>query len=122
MGYRSSPNTNSCFPVSSNGRPTSSPNNQPSPRPCLGYFQICGIQGHTTKRCPSFSLVTIEPNTTPNVLANRNLTLWQPRAHFVANTSSNTHQWLLDSGTSHHVTTNPSNLFLSFEFLPSFSL
>ncbi|RVW33268.1 Retrovirus-related Pol polyprotein from transposon RE2 [Vitis vinifera] len=59
------------------------------------------------KRCPSFKLIPIKTSTntstaTPN-------SSWQPKAHFAANTS-NTPTWLLDSGASHHVTSNLSNL------------
>ena len=39
-------------------------------------------------------------------------TPWQPRAHFAANNFSNNPPWLLDSGASHHVTTDLSNLSL----------
>lgn len=35
--------------------------------------------------------------------------LWQPRAHYAANTPK-THSGLLDSGASHHVTSDLSNL------------
>ena len=53
-----------------------------------------------------------QPNTTPVALVNNTLTPWQPRAHFAANTTPTTPQWLLDSGVSHHVTIDLSNLFL----------
>ncbi|RVW75390.1 Retrovirus-related Pol polyprotein from transposon RE2 [Vitis vinifera] len=43
---------------------------------------------------------------------NNTLTPWQPRAQFVTNTSPTTPQWLLDSGASHHVTADLSNLSL----------
>ena len=52
--YRSSPSTS--------GGPTSSPGH-PLSHPYLGYCQICKIQGHTAKRCPSFKLISIHSST-----------------------------------------------------------
>jgi histone deacetylase 1/2 len=43
---------------------------------------------------------------------NNTTTTWQPQAHFASNTTSTTPQWLLDSGASHHVTADLSNLSL----------
>ena len=59
---------------------------------------------------PLFRLVPNQPNTTPVAPVNSTLTPWQPRAHFAANTTPTTPQWLLDSGASHHVTVDLSNL------------
>ena len=53
-----------------------------------------------------------QPNTTLVAPVSNTLTPWQPRAHFIANTTPTTPQWLLDSGASHHVTANLSNLSL----------
>lgn len=92
------------------------PGNRPPPRPYLGYCQICGIQGHTAKRCPSFRLVPNQPPLLPNVPQPNTATSWQPRAHFAANTASNT-SWLLDSGASHHVTSDLSNLSLHAPYI-----
>jgi hypothetical protein len=36
------------------------------PRPYLGHCQICRIQGHTAKRCPSFRLVPVQNSPTSN--------------------------------------------------------
>ncbi|KAA8532778.1 hypothetical protein F0562_032811 [Nyssa sinensis] len=36
--------------------------NCPPPRPYLGYCQICDIEGHKAKRCPSFKWVPIQPS------------------------------------------------------------
>ncbi|WKA01920.1 hypothetical protein VitviT2T_020169 [Vitis vinifera] len=94
-------------------RPSTNTNNQrPLSRAYLGYCQIYGIQRHTANRCPSFRLVPNQPNTAPVALVNNTLSPWQPRAHFAANTTPTTPQWLLDSGASHHVTADLSNLFL----------
>ena len=42
-------------------------------------------------------------------MPNHSATPWQPRAHYASNTPSIT-SWLLDSGASHHVTTDLKNL------------
>ena len=41
-------------PAATHPGPQSSQGPRPTPRPYLGYCQICRIQGHTAKRCPSF--------------------------------------------------------------------
>ena len=85
--WRPSLNTNNRSPAFPNVGQNSSHNQRPPSRPYLGYFQICGIQGHTAKRCPSFRLVPNQPNTTLVAPVNNSLTPWQPRAHFAANTT-----------------------------------
>lgn len=75
----------------------------------LGYCQIGSIQGHTAKRCPSFQLVLMQTSTShSHARGNKSTSPWQPRAHHAANTST-TPPWLLDSGASHHVTSDLSN-------------
>ncbi|KAL5747359.1 hypothetical protein ACOSQ2_024656 [Xanthoceras sorbifolium] len=44
---------------------------------------------------------------------------WQPQAHYVANNALNNPAWLLDSGASHHVTTDLSNLSLYAPYIGS---
>ncbi|KAL6335439.1 hypothetical protein AAG906_029682 [Vitis piasezkii] len=56
--------------------PTIAPPQRPPSRPYLGYCQICGIQGHTAKSCPSFRLVPNQLNTTPVAPVNNTLTPW----------------------------------------------
>ncbi|KAA8521885.1 hypothetical protein F0562_012801 [Nyssa sinensis] len=103
-GWRPSPNTNNRSPAFPPAGRHSSRSHRPPSRPYLGYCQIYGIQGHTAKKCPSFRLVPLQPNTTPVVPVNRTPTPWQPRAHFATTTIPTAPQWLLDSGASHHVT------------------
>ncbi|KAH7571754.1 hypothetical protein JRO89_XS04G0132200 [Xanthoceras sorbifolium] len=63
----------------------------------------------------SFQLVPIQPSTT----SNNSATHWQPRAHYAVNTTTNNPSWLLDSGASHHVTTDLSNLSLHAPYIGS---
>ncbi|KAL6333900.1 hypothetical protein AAG906_039311 [Vitis piasezkii] len=79
--------------VTHSGTPTHT--NRPPPHPYQGFCQICGIQGHTTKRCPSFQLVPIQSSTTSATPPANFATPWQPRAHYAANTTTNNPSWLL---------------------------
>ncbi|RVW40981.1 Retrovirus-related Pol polyprotein from transposon RE2 [Vitis vinifera] len=120
QGAKSEP---SHFPASANPanrnttswRPsTHSSNNRTDwhPSPNTNNRSLAFPNGHTAKRCSSFRLVPNQPNTTPVAPVNNTLTPWQPRAHFATNTIPSTLQWLLDSGASHHVIADLSNLSL----------
>ncbi|KAL6321984.1 hypothetical protein AAG906_035903 [Vitis piasezkii] len=80
-------------PMATHSR-TPSRTNHPPPRPYQGFCQICGIQGHTAKRCPSFQLVPVQSSTTSA----------RPPANF---------------GASHHVTTDLNNLSLHAQYIGS---
>ena len=56
IDWRLSPNTNNRSLAFPNVGQNSSRSQRPHYRPYLGYCQICEIQGHTAKRCPSISL------------------------------------------------------------------
>ncbi|KAK1555207.1 hypothetical protein Q3G72_023368 [Acer saccharum] len=83
------------------------------PRPYLGKCQMCGIQGHSARRCSSFQMVPVPSHGSgSNSPAAHSPPPWQPRAHFTTNVPSNNPAWLMDSGASHHVTADLGNLSL----------
>ena len=95
-------------------------------RPYLGYCQICRLQGHTAKWCPSFRLVPINTSNSNTIspspaLPNHSATSWQPRAHYASNTLSTT-SWILDSGASHHVIADLNNLSLHAPYNGSYDI
>ena len=89
---------------------TYSRSDQPS-RGYQGRCQICGVHGHNTRRCPQLQSGNMQNNSSmrsssppPN--------FWQPRANFVASQSYNPNNWIMDSGATHHLTTDLNNLAL----------
>lgn len=76
--------------------------------------QACGVQGHTVKFCPEFWIVksfnnTYAPSRLHQLLQQHQTTQpWQPRTHTTMISGSS--PWLLDSGASHHMTSDLSNL------------
>ena len=58
-----------------------SPHDKRQPKPYLGRCKACGIQGHTTKRCLMFRLVTNQQSPTPRPQGTQGYhpsTPWQP--------------------------------------------
>lgn len=101
----SQPNTTDAYP----------PPDQHQSKPYLRRFQACGVQGHTAKRCPMFRLATNQhsaPSRPQGSQGYRPSTPWQPRAHDTTLSHDTTPTWLMDSGSSHHVTSDLSNLSL----------
>ena len=86
-------------------------------RPFLGRCQWCSTQGHVVSRCPLFRQQFPHAQPPPrshNASQSLMNTPWQAQAHAATNSSSGTFNppWLLDSGASHHVTTDLHNLAL----------
>ena len=77
-------------PTPNNGRPPinldqrfQNRSNRPPSRPYQGFYQICGIQGHKTKRCPSFQVLPIQSSTIAPSSSNNSTAPWQPRVNFM---------------------------------------
>lgn len=74
------------------------------PKPYLGKCQLCGVQGHSARRCPSYTHAADRSNSGRMVYSS-------PLAH-AATASPTSSEWLLDCGVSHHITTVLANLSL----------
>ncbi|KAL5726377.1 hypothetical protein ACHQM5_009424 [Ranunculus cassubicifolius] len=82
-----------------------------------GKCQWCHIQGHSLYRCPIFqerfpqARPTLPPPSNPQQ---------PPQAHMAMATQGNpSTSWLLDSGASHHVTNDMTNLALHHPYVGS---
>nr|TKR83789.1 hypothetical protein D5086_0000265600 [Populus alba] len=75
--WRSSPASTFRPHFNSNTRPAYRPTRPPQ-RPYQGFCQICGIQGHTAKRCPSFQLIPTNATNIDPSTAHNSSSSWQP--------------------------------------------
>ena len=67
---------------------------------------MCGVFGHSAQRCSQLQHSgSVHGN-------NYGSAPWQPRAHLAAAPSYNANNWILDSGATHHLTTDLNNLSL----------
>lgn len=93
------PNNNNNYHNNRHGQ-----SNRP-PKPYLGRCQACGTQGHTAKNCLQFRIVTHTNNAQPS-----HPYQWPPQAYQAMMSSPEPPSWLLDSGASHHITSDLANL------------
>ncbi|XP_013624346.1 PREDICTED: uncharacterized protein LOC106330425 [Brassica oleracea var. oleracea] len=71
-----------------------------------GKCQLCGIYGHSARRCTQLQQTGGYGNSSQYSTSSAP---WQPRAN-MAVTAYNPNNWILDSGATHHLTTDLSNL------------
>ncbi|XP_010495807.1 PREDICTED: uncharacterized protein LOC104772950 [Camelina sativa] len=72
-----------------------------------GKCQLCGVFGHSAKRCSqlqrhAYPQQGLLPSPRP----------WQPRENVAFTAPSSPDSWLMDSGSTHHMTSDLSNLAL----------
>ncbi|KAG7552793.1 Integrase catalytic core [Arabidopsis thaliana x Arabidopsis arenosa] len=90
-------------------------NNQQSRGGYLGKCQICGVLGHSARRCPQFSSsVPPTPFRGPSSPWPHQLQSpqWNPQAHLTTSSPSDISPWLVDSAASHHIASDLSTLSL----------
>ena len=86
-------------------QPTSNTN---TPRGYQGKCQICGVFGHSARRCSQLQTQALALSQG----GSSNLQHYQPRANVASSFPYNTAPWLLDSGATHHLTSDLNNLSL----------
>ncbi|XP_010443976.1 PREDICTED: uncharacterized protein LOC104726746 [Camelina sativa] len=76
-------------------------------KPYLGKCQACGVQGHTAQKCTQFRIVSSGQNPLP-----RGFSPSQPQAYHALTGPNESPSWLVDTGASHHITSDLANLSL----------
>lgn len=109
-------NNNRSLPVIKQNQTTQTwrPQNNRGPRPYLGKCQICGVQGHSAKRCHQLQSMAPKFGQSQPLLLRPPYppTPWLPWANLTSTTPNSVvhNPWVLDSGVTHHITLDLNNL------------
>ena len=74
-----------------------------------GRCQLCGTQGHSARRCPQLGS---HGSSSGSVSVNNAYPPWKPHANLALGSTHQNNSWLLDSGATHHMTSDLDNLAL----------
>ncbi|CAA7058393.1 unnamed protein product [Microthlaspi erraticum] len=72
-----------------------------------GKCQLCGVFGHSARRCPQFPQNQSGPS---NAILPTPTRPWQPQAHVATASAHPSHAWLMDTGATHHMTSDLHNM------------
>ena len=74
-----------------------------------GKCQICSVFGHSARRCPQMFQQSTNTGASP-------FRPWQPRANVAVATQYPSNAWLMDSGATHHLTSDLHNMSIQHPY------
>jgi len=77
-----------------------------------GRCQICGVHGHSARRCSQLQASASGFQSYGGGYPSSPYTPWQPRANVATAQPYNNPNWVFDTGATHHLTSDLSNLSL----------
>ena len=84
-----------------------------TPHPYKGTCQLCGVQEHSAKRCPSFRYIASQHHGVP---PNYSYRPSSAQTHATTQPTVVSPNWVLDFGASHHISNDLQNLSLHSDY------